>query len=164
MKKIFLAILFAGLILIPMAIQAAGLVPCGGSPRCCVTAEEIADPAKFLCAVPIGAPPTNCEYHCTFCHLFVMFSDVINFVLFQFIPPVAVLMLVWGGIKFYLAAENPAQAADAKKLITSIIIGMIIAYSAWLIINLFFAFMDINTVDFGFTGPGNWFKVNCPVP
>ena len=93
-----------------------------------------------------------------------MLSDVINFVLFKFIPPIAVLMLVWGGIKFYLATENPAQAADAKKLMTSIIIGMVIAYSAWLIINLFFSFMDLSAFSLSFTGPGNWFKVNCPVP
>ena len=164
MKKIFLAILFAGLILVPMIAQAEGLVPCGGSPRCCITPEEIADPAGYLCAIPAGAPPTNCEYHCTFCHLFVMLSDVISFVLFKFIPPIAVLMLVWGGIKFYLATENPAQAADAKKLMTSIVIGMVIAYSSWLIINLFFSFMDLSTFSLSFTGPGNWFKVNCPVP
>ena len=160
MKKIFLAILFVGLILAPMTIQAAGLVPCGGSPRCCVTAEEIADPTSFLCSTDAAV----CEHHCTFCHLFVMLSDVINFVLFKFIPPIAVLMLVWGGIKFYLATENPAQAADAKKLMTSIIIGMVIAYSAWLIINLFFSFMDLSAFSLSFTGPGNWFKVNCPVP
>lgn len=160
MKKIVLAIL-AGLILIPAIAQAEGLVPCGGSPRCCETAAELAAPAAHNCVDPAV---TDCEYRCIFCHLFVMFDNAIKFVLFKFIPPVAVLMLVLGGAKFYLAAENPAQAADAKKLMSSIVIGMIIVYSAWLVINLLFVFMDINTADFGFTGPGNWFKINCPVP
>ncbi|MFH1657643.1 MAG: pilin [bacterium] len=159
MKKIIIAILLS-LILIPLTASAAGLVPCGGSPRCCETAAEIADPTRYKCSTD----PNDCEPRCVLCHLFVMFDSALDFVLFRLIPPVAVLMLVWGGAKLYLVAENPGEVADVKKLITSVIIGLVIAYSAWLIINLFFVFIDLSTFGLSFTGPDKWFKIYCPVP
>ena len=161
MKKIALVILFASLILVPVIAQAEGLVPCGGSPRCCETPAELADPVAHKCVDPAVNP---CEYRCILCHLFVMFDNVLDFVLFNFIPPVAVLMLVWGGIKFYTAAENPVAAADAKKLMTSVVIGMVIVYSAWLIISLFFAYIGLSAFALTFTGPTEWFKIDCLIP
>ena len=61
-------ILISFLIILPLFTQAAGLVPCGGP----------------------GEPV------CTFCHLFVLFNNVIKFVMFDLVPPAAVLMLVVG--------------------------------------------------------------------
>jgi len=91
-------------------VQAAGLVPCGGP----------------------GEPA------CQLCHLFVMFDKIIDFVLINLIPPLAVLMLVIGGVMFIFAAESPTWVTRGKSIMTSVVIGLIIIYAAWLIIGLFF--------------------------
>ena len=111
MKKLFLAI-FLGIsfLLVAHYVSAAGLVPCGGQ----------------------GEPP------CQFCHIFVMLNKIANFVLIKFIPPIATLMLVIGGAMFLTSAGNPSQADQGRKIMTSVIIGLVAIYGAWLIVGLFF--------------------------
>ena len=154
-KKILFFIILLGILIPSVSIAAEYLINDG--------ANVVTYTGLVPCGSPVDFSGTCCIINCTFCHFFVMFDRIIDFVLFNFIPPVAVLMLVWGGIKFYLASENPVEAADAKKLMTSIVIGMVIAYSAWLIIGLVFAFMNLTSFGLSFTGPGQWFKVKCAI-
>lgn len=133
MKKILLLVFLTFLFLLPQISNAAGLVPCG---------EE-------------GNP-------CTFCHLFVLFENIVNFVLFEFVPPLAILMLVVGGAWFFFAAGDPGQLQRAKGILTSVVWGLIIIYGAWLLVNLFFMTIGIN--EAAFSGlPQNWFKFECPI-
>ena len=129
-KKISLIVLLASIVLIPL-ITNAGLVPCG---------EE-------------GNP-------CQLCHFFVLIDNVIDFVLIQLVPPLAVLMLVIGGIMFVGATleflpGGPTLLSDAKKLMTSVIIGLIIIYGGWIIIGLFLSTIGLSEVA---GGAGEIFK------
>jgi RsiW-degrading membrane proteinase PrsW (M82 family) len=119
MKKIFLLI-FLGSLIFPSSSLAAGLVPCGGS----------------------GEPA------CQLCHLFVLLDNILDFVFKFIVLPVATLLIVIGGGMFFFYAENPQKAEQAKTLLTSVVIGLVIIFAAFLIVGIF-----LNVI-----GLANWTK------
>lgn len=127
-----------------VTVNYKGLVPCGKSEAGVDESEYVTKP-------------------CQFCHFFVMFDGIVDYFLFYVVFPLAVLLMVIGGIMFITAAENPARVETAKKLMTSTIIGIVIIFSAWLIINLFFSAIGISEFGLQFTGPGQWFTIDCPI-
>jgi hypothetical protein len=172
MKKIFL-IIFLGSLLFPLISLAGtyiadgtdvcyeGLVPCG---------KEVQVGGSWVGGKCIGGTPTFIR--CQFCHFFVMLDGAIDFVLFKLVPPIAILMLVIGGVMFILGyfggpellegggKGGPKMFSQGKKLITSVFIGLIIMFAAWLIINLFFQFIGV--ADWTGLQQG-WFRINCPI-
>lgn len=98
---------------------------------------------------------------CTLCHFFEMLNRIVNYILFCLIPPVAVFMLVIGGF-LYIGAVfeflpgGIETVSRAKRLFVSVIIGMLIAYSAWLIINLFL-------LAIGYRNRANWWQIQCGI-
>ena len=143
MKKVFLIILLAGIIFVPLASLAAGLVPCGGE----------------------GESP------CQLCHLFVMFDNIIKFLLVPcslnggaaLVPLVAVLMVAIGGFMYIFAyvggvGKGPGMLSAANSLFAAVAIGLLIIYGAWLVINLFFTIIGVQE----WTGLKEWWKIDCP--
>ena len=143
-KNLFLAILIFSFLL-PLSIKAGGLVPCGGP------GEDV----------------------CTLCHLFVMFQGWVNAILFIVIPPMAILMIAIGGFMLLISHAGgvistgegkkggPALVAQAKKLFTSVAIGLLLVYGAWIIVNTFLGWIGINQSN-DFKGlPQNWWKIDC---
>jgi len=127
MKKI---ILILSLIIFPVFVQAAGLVPnCGG----------------------IGQPV------CTFCDLFILFNNVIKFIMVDLVPPVAVLMLVVGGIMYFFAGTSPSVLTKAKSIITSVAIGLIIIFCSWIIVNTVLTKIGIVNTD----SLLHWYEIKC---
>ena len=125
-----LAVLFFSLI--PGQVFSAGLVPCGGPNQ---------DPCKL-------------------CHLFVLFDNIVKFVLFDIVPPIAILMVVIGGVMFFAAVGDPAKIGKATSLLTAVAIGLVIIYGAWLLINLFFSLIGVAE----WTGlREGWFQIDCPI-
>ena len=93
-----------------------------------------------------------------------MLDEIIDFVLFKLVPPIAILMLVIGGAMFMVASFSewggPVTLSQAKKLITSVVIGLIIIFASWLIINLFFQVFGVEQ----WTGlQQGWFRIDCPI-
>ncbi|MGB9743562.1 MAG: pilin [Minisyncoccales bacterium] len=134
-KKIIfpIGLILASLFLsFPLFSQSAGLVPCGG---------------------PDQEPP------CQFCHLFVLFDNVVKFLLLKIVPPVAVLMLVIAGLMFFTAMGDPNKVIRAKDIVQWTLIGLIIIYGAWIIVNTFFLLIDV--ADWTGLEKG-WYKINCP--
>ena len=82
MKKIILFSIFCFVFSV-MAVQAAGLVPCGGA----------------------GEPA------CNFCHLKTLAENVINFALYNIAIPVTVIFIVYGGFVILTAGESAERAA-----------------------------------------------------
>jgi hypothetical protein len=145
-------IIFSVLFLAPLLVQAQqGLVPCGG-------------PNKLPCQL---------------CHFFVLFKNIVDFLLrpsplnsgIPIIPTLAVLMIVISGVMFMFAylgpgislpgggRGGPALLSQAKKLMTSVIMGLIIIYAAWIIVNIFF--MGIGVSEWTGLKEG-WWQINCP--
>jgi len=160
MKKeivILLLIIFIGGLLFPFLTLAGdyqvdggtvhyeGLVPCGKAKVSSGESDEVTG-------------------RCQFCHLFVMLDGIITFVLFDILPPVAVLMMVIAGVMFFFGGGNPSLLLQAKKLITSIVIGLVIIFSAYLIVGAVLS----TTGVLGWTTLDKWldngtFTVNCPI-
>lgn len=121
-----------------------GLVPCGKT-------------------VSVGGATTTIA--CQFCHFFVMLDAVLDFVIFKLVFPIAVLMLVIGGLMYVGAILEVAPGGfqtltQAKNILGSVFIGLLIIFSAWLSINLFFQLIGVA----GWTGlTQNWWRINCPI-
>ena len=116
-----------------------GLVPCG---RMCD------DPCTAECEC---AP-------CTLCHLFVLFKRIIDFLAKDVLFPLAVLMIVVGGVMFLTAAGDPGKMGTAKKILTSVVIGLVIIFLAWLIVDTIIMFITKSGSPLQ-----NWKTINCPI-
>ena len=156
--------------------QYKGLVPCGKCVQSTgetvfapVIINEITDSAKchqsgyywqgekcYMCDVA-----NNYRYiPCTICHLFVMIEGAINFILLEIVPIISVLMLVAGGILLYFGGLSPSQFNQAKSLLISALIGLVIIYGSWVIVNTVLVALGIaDWVGFG----NGWFQIQCEI-
>ncbi len=107
MKKFWIIVPLAVLLLYALPVSAAGLVPCGGP-------DEAA---------------------CTTCHLFELLKNIIDFITMRFMPIVAAALFVWAGIQMIISAGNPSKLEAAKGLLKNTIIAVAIILLAWLIVN-----------------------------
>lgn len=121
---------------------AGGIVPCGRERDDAVTPEF-----------------ENCP--CRLCHLFILIDRIVDFTLFKIIAPLAVLMIVIGGAIFLTASGNPERISAGKRLMTNTVIGILIIFAAWLIINTILMFIGVADWTGLKTG---WWKIECPVP
>ena len=129
MAKKILIITLVFSYLIPLQTQAAGLVPCGGE----------------------GEDP------CQLCHVFVMANNILGQLFTWVVPTIAVLMLVIGGVMFLFAGARPNMMAQAKGIITSVVVGLLIIFSAWVIVNTVLKTSGI------VESPSiiEWYKISC---
>lgn len=80
------------------------------------------------CGVGAGKP-------CTICDIWVLSDNVVDFLLQSLAAPILVIVLVVGGFIYVTSGGNPKRTEQAKSLLTSAIVGIIIALAAWLIVN-----------------------------
>ncbi len=129
MKK-SLTLIVPFLLLTVSVAEAAGLVPCGG----------------------YGEPP------CSFCHFFVLINNMVRFIMFRLVPVVASLMLVFGGVMLFFAGANPEMLTKAKRAITSTVIGLVIVFGAWVVVNTVLTrtgIIDTPSIL-------EWYNIDCP--
>ena len=120
-----------------------GLVPCG---RGCN------DPCTKECEC--------CP--CTLCHLFVLFKRIVDFLAKDILFPLAVLMIIIGGVIFLTAAGSPERINTAKKILTSTVIGLVIIFLAWLIVDTIIGVLVRTDNPFGMV-LRNWSDIPCPI-
>ena len=94
----------------------------GRNPDCC--------PKEGI--VPCGTVCCRCQL----CDFFVLINRILVFVMFRVAPVIAVLMLVIGGVMFLVSSGNPSTITKAKQIIFSVIIGLGIMYSSYIIVGL----------------------------
>ncbi len=63
-----------------------------------------------------------------------IFTTVVNVMLF-IIGAICVIMLIWGGIRYTTSAGNAASVTAAKNTIMYAIIGLVIAFLAFALVN-----------------------------
>jgi len=137
MKKVVLAIILTAFVSAPLASSAAGLVPCGGEG----------------------------EHACQLCDFFVMIDNIIDFFLIKIVPALAVLMIAIGGFIYIFSRGDPSMLDLAKQIFTSVVYGLLIIYSAFLIVGAFFWFIGL--ADWTTNIYQNWwqngfFQIPCP--
>jgi hypothetical protein len=125
-----------------------GLVPCG---------RQTDDPRTL----------DICEcYPCELCHLFVLFKRIADFLTIYIIIPLGILMFVVGGVFLLIAAGDPGRISEAKKILTATVIGLVIIFLAWIIVNTIVFFVSEGRVPL----PGEigkilgrpWNEIPCP--
>lgn len=133
-----------------------GLVPCGlGKPLCDAPFEDGNCPGNF---VPDGSKD---GISCQFCHFFVMIDGIIDFLLIDIVPYLAVLMIVVGAIMFYFGGGKPELISKGKTVIKSVVIGLFLIYGAFLIVGTFLTILGV--VEWTGLTSGNWFRINCQI-
>ncbi len=126
-KKRILPVLISAFFIPTLALAQSPLVPCGGP----------------------GQPD------CELCHLFVMFNNIVGFVLYSLVPPIAVMMLIIGGLLFYFSAGDDKKITTARNLIQSTIMGLLFVYLAWSIVILVFTVAGAAQWD------NWWYTISC---
>ncbi|HNY97785.1 MAG TPA: hypothetical protein PKM84_01545 [Candidatus Pacearchaeota archaeon] len=103
--------------------------------------------------IPFGSPESI-----QLCHLFVFIRNIVTFIIFILAPILAVLFLMVAGVLYVLSDEDVGNITKAKEILRSVLIGILITYGAWLLVDLFLIVMG--AADW--TGlNGGWFKIRC---
>ncbi|MFH1968594.1 MAG: hypothetical protein ABIJ84_04360 [bacterium] len=125
MKKIFW-VFFLLTILIPVSAvaQSGGLVPCGNSPD--------------------GSDA------CTITDFFIMLGRIYDFLVKWIATPLAILSITIGAVVLMTSAGNPSQATKGKQILMISIIGLVLVFCSWLIIQTLLSAI-------GYTGAWNVF-------
>ncbi|OGZ22032.1 MAG: hypothetical protein A2W55_00185 [Candidatus Nealsonbacteria bacterium RIFCSPHIGHO2_02_38_10] len=115
--------------------------------------------------VPCGNPGQKL---CTICDFFVLASNIINFILFTIVPPLAILLLSVGGFMYMIAYMAPGQGPGlitrAKSVLVSTLIGLVIIYGAFIIVGTFLSLIglaDWTTNIYGDWMQGKFFEIKC---
>ena len=98
-----------------------------------------------------GAVEGNNLPACTVCHLAQAAQNVLNVGIFIAIF-LSSLLFAWAGILYLTHAASITEAAKAKKLFSSVLIGLILILSSWLIID---TIMKTLVNDKALLGPWN---------
>ena len=161
MRKIFsiFTILFLLLSLAPFTAD-AGIVQCG-------TQDNPATPENE--ETPL----------CGFCDIFKLINNIIIFFLvpsssvnngFAVVPLLATLLILIGGFYILLVGGSPTEIfkdtgakgnivalKKGKDIITAVVVGLLIVYTAWITVNSILTFLGVAT----WTGLGEWWQIKC---
>lgn len=123
-----------------------------------------------------GIVPCGGKYQdpCTPCHIFLLVQNLLNFVWKWIAIPLATLMLVYGGFLMIVPGIGGEKSATAltkgKKVITNALVGILIVFFAWLVIDTIIKMLvDPTTIGSGRTaellkGLGPWNEIKCTLP
>lgn len=117
----------------------------------------------------IGDPLVHCGTSknptlCSLCDLFVLGQNIVDFLTKAIAPALAVLAFAIAGFKILTSGGSPGTRQEGIKIIRNTIIGLLIIFSAWIIIDtllVFFAGTFYKTTG-GDTRP--WNTITCVPP
>ncbi|OIO33275.1 MAG: hypothetical protein COZ49_04250 [Candidatus Yonathbacteria bacterium CG_4_10_14_3_um_filter_47_65] len=75
-----------------------------------------------------------CENDCDFNDFIKLINNVINFLLFYISMPLAAISFAVAGVKMVLARGNESKVTEAKQIFWYVLMGALIALSAWLVV------------------------------
>ena len=81
-----------------------------------------------------GGVTCNVGGPCSFCDALKVTSNIVQ-LLFQIAIPIAVAMIIYGALRLMFAGGSTERVTQSRKIMTSAVIGLIIALSAWIIVN-----------------------------
>ena len=83
--------------------------------------------------VPCGRPGTPPV--CNVCHLYDLAHNLMDFMLWALAAPLLVVALIAGGVVWLTSAGSEEKVALGRRILFSAIIGFLIAFAAWVIVN-----------------------------
>jgi len=113
---------FAALFLIPAITSADSIVPsnCAGA----------------------GANP------CTYTDFLTLINNLIDFALYKLAAPLAVIAFAYAGFLYITAAGDSGKIGKAHEIFKKVIIGMILAFGAFLIVKAILSGLGVTNPDF----------------
>jgi hypothetical protein len=87
-----------------------------------------------------------------------LFKRIVDFLTLYILFPLAVLMIVVGGVMFLTAGGDSGRIGGAKKILTATVIGLVIILAAWLIVDTVITFLTPAASPLQ-----NWSTINCPI-
>ncbi len=117
MKKFIVYIFILSILITPVLVGAADLVPCG-----------IKDP-EVLKLHPEYAKD------CQFGHLLLLINNVVNFILFRLAVPIAAIAFCYAGLQLLTSGGSEEKMSQAKKVFGNVAIGLFFVAGAWLIVH-----------------------------
>ena len=103
----------------------------------------------------LSGRPAVAEKLCTVGDLINLSYRALHFAVMVFAPAVVAIMAVYGAILVTLYGMNPSNLQKGKKIIFDAVIGLIIVWSAWTIVNTFFYILGV-TLPCG----GAWYTIS----
>ena len=98
--------------------------------------------------------------NCNFCHLITLAKNVLDFGIYYIAVPLVVIFTIYGGFVILTAGDKPEKVSDCRKMITSAVIGLLIALLAWLLIDTILQVIAGNNLTGNWWNPGA--EINCP--
>jgi len=84
-------------------------------------------------------PCDNPSCSCGITEFFIMLSNVYSFIVWEIATPLAIIALTIGGIIMMMSAGNPNLLGMGKKIFYSAVIGLVLVFCSYLIINFIVA-------------------------
>ncbi|MDD4062243.1 MAG: pilin [Candidatus Pacebacteria bacterium] len=78
---------------------------------------------------------------CEIKHIFILFKNILDFILWQVIPFLLIMLIIYSGIMFYIAVGSVEVVAKIKSMWVAIRNGLLIIISAWFIVELIMVLM-----------------------
>lgn len=113
--------------------------------------------ANIVYAGFVTDPIVPCTDDCTLCDLWHLASNIINFLSFNLAIPLATLLFVAAGVIFLTSGGSEEKVGLAKSIFTNTVIGLLIIFTSWLLIDTLFKSIAIGA----FSGSWNVFP-SCP--
>lgn len=108
LPKFLITLIVSSLLILPVVSFAQGLVPCDTTTN-----------------------PTACGWDT----LMTLINNVVSFILFKLAIPIAAIMFAYAGFLLITSGGEVSKRDKAKKIFLNVAIGLIIAATAWLIVN-----------------------------
>ncbi|MFH1508555.1 MAG: pilin [bacterium] len=96
---------------------------------------------------------------CTQCDVAKVINNVASGV-FVVIGAIAVLFLFIAGIQYMVSLGNEERVGKAKAAVSGAILGLVVSFSAWLIINLVLRLL-VGGDTLGFQNAQPWYEIPC---
>ncbi|MFC1756891.1 TrbC/VirB2 family protein [Patescibacteria group bacterium] len=88
----------------------------------------------------VGDPIVPCgrvgQPMCNLCDLATLANNIVQFITLNLIAPLGTIVIIVAGIMMLTAGGNPAQIEKGKKALNLALVGILIAFSAYLIVDL----------------------------
>jgi hypothetical protein len=107
--------------------------------------------------VPCGEPGNPCKL----CHLWQLFKNVLDFVLYNVVIPGAVLLFAYAGILVLTAGGSQERVKRGRTVFTNTVVGLVIIFCSWLIIGTIMNTLGGGSQAFNIIGAWNKFPP-CP--
>ncbi len=93
---------------------------------------------------------------CRFIHIFALINNILVYVITCLAPIIVGIMVILGGGYVMIAGVDPAKMKKGTDMITAAIVGLIIIFVAWVLLNTFLTSMGVAE----WTGLEDWWQFN----